>query len=635
MLLRRIAVQNVRSFLDRQELRLDGVISIIVGPNGGGKTNLLDAIVVMLRKHLLTSVQVQETLDEKQQKIWQLSPHPGVNNMLLERHWLGANEDQIIEVEVEVSSHDIENMESMKVEYEELSRKSWRLVGYNEADFSNWNLENLHSGMRLTYTLVNGIIRQKDDIGWVEFLDYLRYFEAYSWLRQQEGLDAIRFPLLYLPTTRAANFTSNVQLSGFNQWESKVNTDANYSRTGSSVSALAIGNIAKRYRILLEKDDGLAGKTMDETPAFKEMSKILESFGYKWFLGLNNPLANSYDLLLEKSGSKFNLAAGSSGEREFMTYILAVYALDIRNALILVDEPELHLHPRWQRALLALFEKLSASTGNQFVLATHSPNFISPSSIQYVSRVHSSERGSCVTPINISDLPNARQLMNLVNSVNNEKIFFADKVILVEGVSDRIFFEAVIAKMRGNDTVGKILEVVSVSGKSYFDPYLSLMRSASIEWAIVGDLDYLEQIGSDEIKKIFGVNYNSIKRDVIDNSRSIDGKALVSAIDKAIESGKWENASEIWEYIKSRRLKISDDISKVDREKIEKFIDDKKSEGIFILKRGALENYLPSEFSFKHLDKLVNFVSSTGFWEDIKDYGRDEIEAIVNSIMVF
>jgi len=48
MLLRRIAIENVRSFLERQELTLEGQISIIIGPNGGGKTNLLDTAVVML-----------------------------------------------------------------------------------------------------------------------------------------------------------------------------------------------------------------------------------------------------------------------------------------------------------------------------------------------------------------------------------------------------------------------------------------------------------------------------------------------------------------------------------------------------------------------------------------------------------
>jgi putative ATP-dependent endonuclease of the OLD family len=53
--LRRIRIENVRSFLEPAELLVDGDISIIIGPNGGGKTNLLDTITTTLRRHLLTS----------------------------------------------------------------------------------------------------------------------------------------------------------------------------------------------------------------------------------------------------------------------------------------------------------------------------------------------------------------------------------------------------------------------------------------------------------------------------------------------------------------------------------------------------------------------------------------------------
>ena len=56
MFLRRVAVENFRSFLDRTELILDGPISIAIGPNGGGKTNLLDAIVIALRRFIFASM---------------------------------------------------------------------------------------------------------------------------------------------------------------------------------------------------------------------------------------------------------------------------------------------------------------------------------------------------------------------------------------------------------------------------------------------------------------------------------------------------------------------------------------------------------------------------------------------------
>ncbi|HAT8810715.1 TPA: AAA family ATPase, partial [Legionella pneumophila] len=56
MRIKRLEVENVRSFLDKAELILDGKISIIIGPNGGGKTNLLDILVIMLRRYLYKSM---------------------------------------------------------------------------------------------------------------------------------------------------------------------------------------------------------------------------------------------------------------------------------------------------------------------------------------------------------------------------------------------------------------------------------------------------------------------------------------------------------------------------------------------------------------------------------------------------
>lgn len=39
MKLKRLSVQNLRSFMERQDLSLDEDITILIGPNGGGKTN--------------------------------------------------------------------------------------------------------------------------------------------------------------------------------------------------------------------------------------------------------------------------------------------------------------------------------------------------------------------------------------------------------------------------------------------------------------------------------------------------------------------------------------------------------------------------------------------------------------------
>ena len=152
MLLRRITVENVRSFLSRAELTLEGPISILIGPNGGGKTNLLGTAVILLRRHLFASMYPAHAPTPEQQDRYEFRHNDALNNMTLERHSSGTEKPQFVEVEIEVTERDVENMLAMKNEAVELSKKA-------EAKYTNlqikratkWEVENCTQGTRFTY----------------------------------------------------------------------------------------------------------------------------------------------------------------------------------------------------------------------------------------------------------------------------------------------------------------------------------------------------------------------------------------------------------------------------------------------------------------------------------------------------
>jgi len=232
---------------------------------------------------------------------------------------------------------------------------------------------------------------------------------------------------------------------------------------------LAVGRTAKKYRLLQEEGFGkeeLNKRFYSDTP-MASLSKLLRGLGYSWELITTNPLNNTYDVRITKQGSSFLVGGASSGEKELLTYLFAIFALNVRDALVLIDEPELHLHPKWQASLLELFEELSFETGNQFVLATHSPVFVSPASIQYVSRIYSEDQQSRITRLNDTSLPDPKHLFSIVNSQNNEKMFFADRVILVEGISDRLFFSAVLRSLSLGENAQPLYEVISVGARTF------------------------------------------------------------------------------------------------------------------------------------------------------------------------
>ena len=277
--------------------------------------------------------------------------------------------------------------------------------------------------------------------------------------------------------------------------------------------------------------------------------------------------------------------------------------------------------------MFALFEKLSKSTGNQFVIATHSPTFISPASIQYVSRVYSEEQQSNIVRLSAANLPNAKYLFNIVNSENNERVFFTDIVVLVEGLHDRIVFERVldiVAKKHALNAPS--VEVVSVGGKGLFPAYQQLLDACKVGWRVIADRDYIEQVGDGAVKALFALNAEEIKKDVIDNVKSLDGSALVERIDQAIQSGSWDDASDVWAYIKSRRVRLKEALNKSEQDILDAFIEQKEADGVYILSRGELEDYLPIGYRSKDTQKLIELVSSDDFWDRLEVSVRDDFE---------
>jgi AAA15 family ATPase/GTPase len=163
MKLRKIKITNVRSFRTETEFLLDGEISIIVGPNGGGKTNLLDTIVTVVKRYLMPPWVAKHQGGSDTRLTFMHAQNLGA--LLLEKHTQATDEPQIIVVEVEITQQDISNICSIKTELESI--ETWTEKKYLRTTSSfikNWNPEALTPGRIVTYAIVEGhpqILTQK------------------------------------------------------------------------------------------------------------------------------------------------------------------------------------------------------------------------------------------------------------------------------------------------------------------------------------------------------------------------------------------------------------------------------------------------------------------------------------------
>ncbi len=107
----------------------------------------------------------------------------------------------------------------------------------------------------------------------------------------------------------------------------------------------------------------------------KKINNIFDGFDLQIFFGGLNRDKNI--LFRNKSGDVFSLKDLSTGEKVLLSKGLYLHLEnDITDSVILVDEPEMSLHPKWQSMIFSVYEKLAREKNNQIIIATHSPQVI-------------------------------------------------------------------------------------------------------------------------------------------------------------------------------------------------------------------------------------------------------------------
>jgi predicted ATPase len=151
--------------------------------------------------------------------------------------------------------------------------------------------------------------------------------------------------------------------------------------------------IADYYIDLAEKKD-----------SFSKALKEIQNFISKSLNGLElNFNVNRIDYKIKKvyfkkddSGVEFGIEELSTGEKTLLSKVLSLFFNQVKNQIILIDEPELSLHPRWQNKILKVYEKFAIDNGCQIIIATHSPHIIASAKNKYLRFLKKDKNGNIV-----------------------------------------------------------------------------------------------------------------------------------------------------------------------------------------------------------------------------------------------
>ena len=107
---------------------------------------------------------------------------------------------------------------------------------------------------------------------------------------------------------------------------------------------------------------------------FNEINEIFENLSIDVKVEDISQDSRNITLFTNSSGDEFDINELSSGEKQLFLRTLAIKMLNPENSIILIDEPELSLHPKWQQKIVDVYRKIGKN--NQIIIATHSPHIL-------------------------------------------------------------------------------------------------------------------------------------------------------------------------------------------------------------------------------------------------------------------
>lgn len=223
-----------------------------------------------------------------------------------------------------------------------------------------------------------------------------------------------------------------------------------------------------------------------------------------------------------KAGEGRDFSALGHGAQRSIQMALVRHLADVKrvaaskysNTLLLIDEPELYLHPQAVIILKEALKTLSKS-GYQVIFSTHSPFMISKEDMENTILIRKNmEKGTykritiktAIKDLEIDALSQIELLHEFSNSAN---IFFADKVILIEGKTEKRVLPNIIESITEKSLGAQKIALVSLEGASSLKRTQDVLKALDLPNKGVVDLDFA--ITKYKEHKLFDKTHDSIK----------------------------------------------------------------------------------------------------------------------------
>ncbi len=466
MKIKSLKISNILSFKHTNDLASASDISfednlnIIIGENGAGKSTALEVINFLFKRVLFKQYNVNQDLYQNRTRLQNpdkkqiLSPANNVSfsGFRLGPNWNSESQVQRIRISVKLDEIDIKNIENLQKNLEKLTaiglfytnKTISTAIGIQPEYTMEVSLDRLTNNFEVT------IIEGMRDFGF----EYLTEYNFFRELIDLYNLENLEKPItqLYESFTLISSYRNyhafNSSISLRDQHPSQQiytirtqdfskSINANDQSEPSIFWLVRLRVAEKHFTLISHKySEEECEQIANDLPFIQSINKRLKIINLECKIKLFDLRTWQYtfeffDTKREKRILDINSL--SAGQKAITHLIFEAYGRgELKGGVVIIDEPEIHLHYQFQNEYLLVIKELNKEQNCQYVLVTHSDALINSSTINHVKRFSLDASG--YTEIKSPNLStDEKTLIKILDNTRSTYAFFAKKVLLVEG----------------------------------------------------------------------------------------------------------------------------------------------------------------------------------------------------------
>jgi len=525
MKIKSLQISNILSFAHVEDIEnapkitFDKNLSILIGQNGSGKSTALEVINFIFRRVLFVPYNRNADLytkrttintDEKRRILSKIDNVQYYRDFRLDRNYDFEDKKQKIRVIVEIDDIDRANIQLLKDNKDKLSP----IIGLYSAEqmFADGSTQNeyqldiaLESGNK-TYT-----VQTNQDVGYTYLSAYNLYREIIE-IYNEDNPDALINNLtesfaLIGGYRNYNSYATHVSLGGGNTAQKQIQGIrlSEYSRSANStensepsIFSLVRLKMAGRCFDLMDasaekkRECEVSANNLDFIKSINEKLKIVNLKVEIKLIDLSQWSFSFSFVDTKRNRVISDINSLSAGQKAITHLVFEAYGRgDLKGGLVIIDEPEIHLHHQFQSEYLRVIEKLNSEQGCQYILVTHSESLINSDTISNVIRLSLDESG--YTKVNQPAITTDQKwLVKILDNKRSTHAFFGSKILLVEGDTDRYFFRAVLGEIEEKLKKGLVqdITVLDINDKKKDSEWRNLFDAFGLKTFFITDLDY-------------------------------------------------------------------------------------------------------------------------------------------------